>query len=71
MMKKKRTLALLTTAATSLFLPIEAQEKVEADVSADIVSEYMWRGQNLGNASIQPSLSIDLCGTPPPKALTS
>lgn len=35
-----------------------AQEKVEAKVGADLVSEYVWRGQNLGNASIQPSISI-------------
>lgn len=43
-----------------LFFPIalQAQEKVEAHVGADIVSGYIWRGQDSGNASIQPSLSL-------------
>ena len=36
----------------------EAQEKVEAKIGADLVSEYVWRGQNLGNASIQPAVSV-------------
>ena len=35
-----------------------AQDKVEASVGADLVSGYIWRGQDLGNVSIQPSLSI-------------
>lgn len=33
-----------------------AQNKVEADIGADLVSGYIWRGQDLGNVSIQPSL---------------
>jgi len=35
-----------------------AQDKVEATVGADVVSGYIWRGQDLGGASIQPSLSV-------------
>lgn len=35
-----------------------AQDKVEASVGTDLVSGYIWRGQDLGNVSIQPSLSI-------------
>ena len=35
-----------------------AQDKVEASVGADVVSKYIWRGQDLGGISIQPSLSI-------------
>lgn len=45
-------LGLLTGAATY------AQDEVETTVSADIVSQYIWRGQDLGNASIQPTLGI-------------
>ena len=33
-----------------------AQDKVEASVGADLVSGYIWRGQDLGGVSIQPSL---------------
>ncbi len=39
-----------------------AQDKVEADVCADFVSGYIFRGQNLGGASIQPSLSLSYKG---------
>lgn len=35
-----------------------AQEKIETDISADLVSGYIWRGQDLGNISIQPTLSL-------------
>lgn len=35
-----------------------AQDKVEASVGADLVSGYIWRGQNLGGVSVQPSLGI-------------
>ena len=30
-----------------------AQDKVEASVGADLVSGYIWRGQDLGGVSIQ------------------
>ncbi len=39
-----------------------AQEKVEASIGADIVSGYIWRGQDLGNVSIQPFLGISYKG---------
>ena len=32
-----------------------AQDKVEASVGVDLVSGYIWRGQDLGGVSIQPS----------------
>ena len=39
-----------------------AQDKVEASVGADLVSGYIWRGQNLGGISVQPSLGISYKG---------
>lgn len=39
-----------------------AQSKLEASVGADLVSRYVWRGQELGGASIQPSLSVSYKG---------
>lgn len=36
----------------------KAQDKVEASVGADLVSGYIWRGQDLGGVSLQPSASI-------------
>lgn len=35
-----------------------AQDKVEASIGADVVSGYIWRGQDLGGASLQPSLTV-------------
>lgn len=39
-----------------------AQDKLEASVGADLVSGYIWRGQNLGGVSIQPSLGVSYKG---------
>ena len=50
---------LLTEFAPSAML---AQDKVEASVGADLVSGYIWRGQDLGGVSIQPSLGISYKG---------
>ena len=39
-----------------------AQEKVKADISADFVSQYIWRGQDLGHVSLQPTLGLSYKG---------
>lgn len=39
-----------------------AQEMVETTVGTDVVSSYIWRGQDLGNVSIQPTLGIGYKG---------
>lgn len=38
------------------------EEKVETIISGDIVSSYIWRGQNLGSAAIQPTLGVGYKG---------
>lgn len=35
-----------------------AQDTVETTVSADVVSNYIWRGQRLGESAIQPTLGV-------------
>ncbi len=35
-----------------------AQDSVGVEVGTDLVSSYIWRGQDLGNVSLQPSLSV-------------
>jgi hypothetical protein len=35
-----------------------AQDKLEATIMGDIVSNYIWRGQDLGDVSFQPTLGI-------------
>lgn len=39
-----------------------AQSKVETNISADVVNQYIWRGQDLGDVSLQPSLGIAFKG---------
>lgn len=46
-------MVLLVTAATA-----GAQRRVEGNVNADIISHYMWRGQDRGGFSIQPTMSL-------------
>lgn len=62
-MKKSLTTATLLL-GMAMMAPVatNAQDKVESSVGADIVSEYIWRGQDLGNVSIQPSLGISYKG---------
>ena len=35
-----------------------AQEKIETTISGDIVSSYIWRGQDLGSVALQPTLGV-------------
>ena len=51
---KKIMIALGLFVATN----IHAQDKVETTVAADIVNQYIWRGQDLGNVSLQPTLGV-------------
>ena len=37
---------------------VSAQSQVEGHLTADIVSGYVWRGQNMGHVSLQPELSV-------------
>lgn len=60
MRKKVKKIVLMTMAAVPLIA--EAQDKVEATVGADVVSGYVWRGQDLGDAAVQPSASVTYKG---------
>jgi len=53
-MKKIVLLALGMAMSMTTF----AQEEIETTISADVVSNYIWRGQDLGSAAIQPTLGI-------------
>lgn len=42
---------------------IKAQEnKLKTTIAADFVNQYIWRGQDLGNVSLQPTLGISYKG---------
>lgn len=56
---------LKTTFATVLcgiLIPATAQDNVEGSLQADVVSQYVWRGQNLGDVSLQPTLGLSYKG---------
>ncbi len=61
---KKLFAGTILTVLSAMSLPMSsvAQDKFEASVGADLVSSYIWRGQDLGNASIQPALSLSYKG---------
>lgn len=57
--KKMGTLALGLVA----FAPAaSAQDEVETTIAADVVNQYYWRGQSLGEVSLQPTLCIGYKG---------
>ena len=35
-----------------------AQEEIETTVATDVVSSYIWRGQDLGSTAVQPTLGV-------------
>ena len=39
-----------------------AQDEVETTIAADVVNQYYWRGQSLGEVSLQPTLCIGYKG---------
>ena len=39
-----------------------AQDSFETTIGADVVNQYIWRGQKLGEASLQPTLGISYKG---------
>ena len=39
-----------------------AQDTIETAIGADVVSKYVWRGQELGHAAVQPTLGIGYKG---------
>lgn len=62
LIKKMQAIALITVTSLFTICGANAQDKVTASLGADIVSGYIWRGQDLGNVSIQPSVSIGYKG---------
>ena len=57
-MKKRFVLAMMLVASTTAI----AQDEIETTISGDIVSSYIWRGQDLGSASVQPTLGVGYKG---------
>ena len=39
-----------------------AQDEIETTIKADFLNEYIWRGQKLGDVSVQPTLGVSYKG---------
>ena len=52
---KKTVFMLLMTLAPAWAI---AQQNIEADIQADVVSKNLWRGQDLGGVSIKPKAEV-------------
>ena len=59
---KKIVLFALGLVASATALAQDEKAKVETTVAADIVNQYIWRGLDCGNVSIQPTLGIGYKG---------
>lgn len=58
-MKKEKAGRLFCLAAACMAaVAANAQDKVEGTISTDVVNQYIWRGQDLGNVSVQPTLGV-------------
>lgn len=55
-----KTVLALTAVATAF--PATAQDDPELAISTDIVNQYIWRGQNCGDVSLQPTLGVSYKG---------
>ena len=55
---KKIQLVVVSLFMLSVSTVVAQENKLSADISADIVSSNVWRGGKLAGASIQPSLSV-------------
>lgn len=57
-----RRFLVIACGVTALATTANAQENPEAAVSADVVNQYIWRGQDLGDVSLQPTLGVSYKG---------
>ncbi len=57
-MKTTGKIGLVAAMLAATAVTANAQDKVEASVSADVVSQYIWRGTQCGEASVQPSIGL-------------
>ena len=57
-MKKIVLMAMMIAAGYSA----TAQDEIETTICGDIVSSYIWRGQDLGSTAIQPTLGVEFKG---------
>jgi len=61
-MKKVKRIALVVLGTTSLATAQAQDDSFETTIETDVVSNYIWRGQKLGEVSLQPTLGVSWNG---------
>ena len=56
--KKRMKKIVLFALGMAMSMTTFAQEEIETTISADVVSSYIWRGQDLGSTAVQPTLGV-------------
>ena len=54
----KKLLFILLSVVSVATAGAQEEKKVSATLGVDFVNQYIWRGQNLGNVSLQPTLGV-------------
>ena len=53
-----KKILIITTILSAAAVTAKAQDTLETTIGTDVVSQYVWRGQDLGGVSVQPTLGL-------------
>ena len=53
-----KKILIITSILSAVAVTAKAQDTLETTIGTDVVSQYVWRGQDLGGVSVQPTLGL-------------
>jgi len=53
-----KKILIITAILSAAAVAAKAQDTLETTIGTDVVSQYVWRGQDLGGVSVQPTLGL-------------
>ena len=53
-----KKILIITAILSAVTVTAKAQDTLETTIGTDVVSQYVWRGQDLGGVSVQPTLGL-------------
>ena len=57
-----KKILIITAILSAVTVTAKAQDTLETTIGTDVVSQYVWRGQDLGGVSVQPTLGLSYKG---------
>ena len=57
-----KKILIITAILSAVAVTAKAQDTLETTIGTDVVSQYVWRGQDLGGVSVQPTLGLSYKG---------